>query len=132
LNWGLQVLKKKKRKKTNFCPETDSNMSNDSEEAAVMSFELLKASVIREGLPTARLGRLVLASRPSLDTPNYFGITSRGVVPHVTPDNVSRYLPIGGAYMALEDCKWSLLTWASVIVIIIQFFFFFFSLFYPV
>ncbi|KAK0728393.1 tRNA-guanine(15) transglycosylase-like protein [Lasiosphaeria miniovina] len=71
--------------------------------AAPMKFDVLKAA-IRDAPTAARLGRLAIAARRTVDTPNYFAITSRGVVPHVTPDNLAKHLSdVGGAYMALED-----------------------------
>ena len=68
-----------------------------------MAFEVLKPAILDGS--AARLGRLAIACRRSLETPNFFAVTSRGAVPHITPDNVSKHLQIGGAYMALEDCK---------------------------
>ncbi|KAK4211663.1 tRNA-guanine(15) transglycosylase-like protein [Rhypophila decipiens] len=77
-------------------------MSDEIHDQAVMTFEVLKAAV-RDGV-AARLGKLALAGRKTvIDTPNFFAGTSRGVVPHITPDNVSKHLHAGGAYMALED-----------------------------
>ncbi|KAK0626320.1 tRNA-guanine(15) transglycosylase-like protein [Immersiella caudata] len=77
-------------------------MTNEScDKPAVMAFEVLKAAIIDGS--AARLGRLALAGRRSIETPNYFAATSRGVVPHMTPDNVNKHLQAGGAYMALED-----------------------------
>jgi queuine tRNA-ribosyltransferase accessory subunit len=52
-----------------------------------------------------RLGRLSLNGRRDLETPNFFAVTSRGVVPHLTPDGVSAHTRIGGVHLALEDCK---------------------------
>ncbi|KAK3685412.1 tRNA-guanine(15) transglycosylase-like protein [Podospora appendiculata] len=76
-------------------------MTTDGDVPAAMTFELLKSA---PPAAAARLGRLALGGRKSvIDTPNYFAITSRGVVPHVSPDNVARHLQTGGAYMALED-----------------------------
>lgn len=65
-----------------------------------MTFELLKTAVKDGG---ARLGRVVFSGRRTVDTPNFFGLTSRGVIPHVTPDNVEKHLHTNGTYMALED-----------------------------
>ncbi|CCC08861.1 unnamed protein product [Sordaria macrospora k-hell] len=65
-----------------------------------MTFELLKTAVKDGG---ARLGRLAFSGRRTVDTPNFFGLTSRGVIPHVTPDNVEKHLHTNGTYMALED-----------------------------
>jgi len=79
-------------------------MSDETHDQAVMTFEVLKAAV-RDGL-AARLGKLALGGRKTvIDTPNFIASTSRGVIPHITPDNVSKHLHTGGAYMALEDCK---------------------------
>ncbi|RDA85076.1 hypothetical protein CP532_3122 [Ophiocordyceps camponoti-leonardi (nom. inval.)] len=52
---------------------------------------------------TARLGRLALAGRRIIETPNYAAVTSRGCVPHLTPDSLSKHTSLGAAYMALED-----------------------------
>jgi len=52
-----------------------------------------------------RLGRLSLPSRNAIDTPHYLGITSRGVVPHLSQDNFARLSSISGVYVGLEDCK---------------------------
>ncbi|KAM3533758.1 hypothetical protein MY4038_002961 [Beauveria bassiana] len=53
---------------------------------------------------TARLGRLALPGRAAFDTPNYTSVASRGAVPHLTPDNMTRHMSPGSTYMALEDC----------------------------
>ncbi len=68
-----------------------------------MTFDILR-SAVGDGLG-ARLGRLAFPGRNTVQTPNFFGVTSRGAVPHLTPDNVSRYKPFEGAYFALEDCE---------------------------
>ena len=51
-----------------------------------------------------RRGRLALPARKPLLTPAFFANTSRGVVPHVSPDNFRRLMDAGGVYVALEDC----------------------------
>lgn len=68
-----------------------------------MRFVILKA-VAGDGA-TARLGRLALPKRQPVDTPNFFAMTSRGVVPHLTPDTIARYGQFPGSYHALEDCE---------------------------
>jgi len=68
-----------------------------------MKFELLKTGLANGA--GARLGRLASSGGRTVDTPNFFAITSRGAVPHVTPDNLSANVPVGGAYIALEDCE---------------------------
>jgi queuine tRNA-ribosyltransferase len=70
-----------------------------------MRFEVLKA-VLGEGA-AARLGQLALPKRNRIETPNFLAVTSRGVVPHLTPDNVAKHGGFGGSYMALEDCKYT-------------------------
>ncbi|KAI0123218.1 tRNA-guanine(15) transglycosylase-like protein [Xylariales sp. AK1849] len=64
-------------------------------------FKLLPSAL--PGKAAVRLGRLALPHRRPIDTPNYFGITSRGAIPHLTPDVIARHTQIGGEYLALED-----------------------------
>lgn len=52
-----------------------------------------------------RLGRLSVPGRKTFDTPHFLGITSRGVIPHVTQDMFARDTNIKGVYVPLEDCK---------------------------
>ena len=52
-----------------------------------------------------RLGRLRFEGRDELDTPNFLALTSRGAVPHMTPDVISSNTDIRGIHMALEDCE---------------------------
>jgi queuine tRNA-ribosyltransferase accessory subunit len=56
-----------------------------------------------------RLGRLALPGRHAIETPHYLGITSRGVVPHLTQDTFVRDTAISGVYLGLEDCKSALI-----------------------
>ncbi|EGS17345.1 queuine tRNA-ribosyltransferase-like protein [Thermochaetoides thermophila DSM 1495] len=69
-------------------------------ETASMRFDILKAALC-DG--TTRLGRLSFAGRATVETPTYIAVTSRGAIPHLTPDNVSKHMNVGGVYMALED-----------------------------
>lgn len=66
-------------------------------------FEILAPALA--GGCAARLGRLSFAQRKPIETPSYIAITSRGAVPHLTPDNVARHTSFNAAYMALEDCE---------------------------
>ena len=52
-----------------------------------------------------RLGRLLLRHGHAIETPHYLAITSRGVVPHLSQDNLQRHTNIKAAYLGLEDCK---------------------------
>jgi queuine tRNA-ribosyltransferase accessory subunit len=53
----------------------------------------------------ARLGQISLKGRKPIETPDFLAITSRGVVPHLTPDVVREHTQFGGVHLALEDCK---------------------------
>ncbi|KAI1127889.1 tRNA-guanine transglycosylase [Nemania abortiva] len=64
-------------------------------------FKILKA-VVGDGVG-ARLGTLSLPKRHPIDTPNFVGLTARGAIPHLTPDNISKWSELGGVYIALED-----------------------------
>ncbi|KAF4996811.1 hypothetical protein FGRMN_4287 [Fusarium graminum] len=65
-------------------------------------FELLKPAVGEAG--AARIGRLAFAGgRRTMQTPNFIAVASRGVVPHLTPDNVAKHTTFDAAYMAIED-----------------------------
>ena len=52
----------------------------------------------------ARVGQLVLRSRPSINTPSYIVPTSRGVIPHLSQDNLQKHTRISAVYVPLEDC----------------------------
>ncbi|OIW29500.1 tRNA-guanine transglycosylase [Coniochaeta ligniaria NRRL 30616] len=75
-------------------------MTSDSDQNT-MRFDLLKAS-LADGAG-ARLGRLAFSGSRTVETPTFFAITSRGAVPHVTPDNLEKHVPVQGTYIALED-----------------------------
>lgn len=75
----------------------------EDEEAQGMQFEILK--VIGVHGASARLGRLTLPRRQAVDTPNFFAVSSRSTVPHLTPDNIARHGSFPGVYMAMEDCE---------------------------
>jgi queuine tRNA-ribosyltransferase len=68
-----------------------------------VSFELL--SNADPNIAARRLGRLSVRDRKALETPNFIAVSSRGVIPHMTPDVVAASSQIGGIHMALEDCK---------------------------
>ncbi|KAH0386366.1 queuine tRNA-ribosyltransferase, partial [Aureobasidium melanogenum] len=50
-----------------------------------------------------RTGLLSLPNRQAIKTPHYLALASRGAVPHLTQDNVTKHTNICGAYMAAED-----------------------------
>ena len=67
----------------------------------VEMFTIIKSATAGLG---PRLSRWSLAGRNTIDTPHYLGITSRGVVPHLTQDTFARDAGISGVYVPLEDC----------------------------
>lgn len=71
--------------------------------AGVSVFEVLPSPPASDS--SARLGRLALPGRTPIATPGYVAVSSRGAVPHLTPDVLSRHTDIAGSYMALEDCR---------------------------
>ncbi|KAI9664175.1 MAG: hypothetical protein M1831_002354 [Alyxoria varia] len=50
----------------------------------------------------ARVGR-VRSRTATFETPNYVATTSRGVIPHISPDNLEAHTNIQGLYVPLED-----------------------------
>ncbi|ETI24612.1 hypothetical protein G647_03981 [Cladophialophora carrionii CBS 160.54] len=51
----------------------------------------------------ARLGQLTLRGRKPISTPHYVVPTSRGVIPHLSHDNVQKHTKISAVYVPLED-----------------------------
>jgi len=90
--------------------ESESPLPPDYELAnpEMFSFRLLPktATATTHG---ARLGRLV-ARNVQIDTPAFLAPTSRGVVPHLSHDNLREHTDIRGAYVALEDCVFPFLS----------------------
>ncbi|KAF4978020.1 hypothetical protein FZEAL_5545 [Fusarium zealandicum] len=80
---------------------TEPGPQDSSQEPTLTMFELLKPAVADVGV--ARLGRLAFASRRVMETPNYVAVTSRGAIPHLTPDNVAKHTSFDAAYLAIED-----------------------------
>lgn len=68
------------------------------------TFELFGRAVADSGAP--RTGRLALANRDIILTPNFTAATSRGAIPHLTPDTIRKYIPVKSAYIGLEDCEY--------------------------
>lgn len=52
----------------------------------------------------ARRKMMSLAGK-TIETPHYVAVTSRGVVPHLSPDVLSKHTSISAAYFGLEDCE---------------------------
>ncbi|XXH00832.1 hypothetical protein Hte_007183 [Hypoxylon texense] len=64
-------------------------------------FNVLKNVAADGSVP--RVGQLALPKRKRIDTPNFFALSSRGAIPHMTPDVISKHTDLNGSYMALED-----------------------------
>jgi hypothetical protein len=56
----------------------------------------------------ARLGQLTARGRPTINTPLYIAPTSRGVIPHLSHDNLQKHTRISAVYVPLEDCTCAL------------------------
>ncbi|KAI7340821.1 tRNA-guanine transglycosylase [Hortaea werneckii] len=76
----------------------------DGAGASNTSNEMFSLSKVASTGLGPRLGRLKLPNRNRVDTPHYLGVTSRGVIPHLTPDSLSAHTSISGVYVGLEDC----------------------------
>ncbi|KAK6420560.1 hypothetical protein LTR95_016931 [Oleoguttula sp. CCFEE 5521] len=63
-------------------------------------FKIIKTSANALG---PRRARLALPGRKIIETPHYLGLTSRGVIPHVSQDNFESLMDVSGVYIALED-----------------------------
>ena len=66
------------------------------------SFSLLESWNQDSG---ARLGRIDSTGRTPIHTPHYLGVSSRGCIPHLTPDMMRSNTAINNIYTAFEDCK---------------------------
>jgi queuine tRNA-ribosyltransferase len=82
---------------------SDPSLENSSNMSGRKIFELV-TSAAADG-SAARLGKMSLPGRKVIDTPNFFAVTSRGALPHLTPDNFRKHTSVSGVYMALEDCE---------------------------
>ncbi|RMY94438.1 hypothetical protein D0861_01326 [Hortaea werneckii] len=75
----------------------------DGTAASNTSNEMFSLSKVASTGLGPRLGRLKLPNHNHVDTPHYLGVTSRGVIPHLTPDSLSAHTSISGVYVGLED-----------------------------
>jgi queuine tRNA-ribosyltransferase len=83
----------------------DQSLENSANMSGRKIFELI-TSAAADG-SAARLGKLALPGRKAIETPNFIAATSRGSLPHLTPDNFKRHTTVSGVYMALEECETS-------------------------
>lgn len=79
-------------------------MDSETPELRNMTFSVLGPAA---PVLAPRAGTLAIAGRKTLSTPHYLPVTSRGVVPHISHDNVRKETAINGLYVGLEDCTCS-------------------------
>lgn len=53
----------------------------------------------------SRRGNVNVQGRKTIQTPHYFALGSRGVVPHLSQDTMREHTSVTGFYTALEDCE---------------------------
>ncbi|KAK8153985.1 tRNA-guanine transglycosylase family protein [Phyllosticta citrichinensis] len=63
------------------------------------AFEVLKPGPVL----SPRLGSLSIPGKSAIPTPHYIANTSRGVVLHLSQDNLEKHTNINGLYLGLED-----------------------------
>lgn len=51
-----------------------------------------------------RLGCISRAGKQAIATPSWVPVTSRGAMPHLTPDVIRDHTAIRSVYAGLEDC----------------------------
>ena len=61
-------------------------------------------STTGDGSSKARLGELAFAGKDAIETPNFLAVTSRGVMPHISPDAIPSQVTFPGVFTAVEDC----------------------------
>ncbi|KAJ5759783.1 hypothetical protein N7520_006939 [Penicillium odoratum] len=75
-------------------------MNSETSQSPNMTFSVLGPAA---PVLAPRAGTLAIAGRKTLSTPHYLPVTSRGVVPHISQDNVRKETAINGLYVGLED-----------------------------
>lgn len=68
-----------------------------------MTFSVLNSSA---PVLAPRVGKLAIAGRKPLSTPQYTPLTSRGTVPHIAHDMLRKETAINSLYIGLEDCAY--------------------------
>ena len=76
-------------------------MDPESSQPPKMTFSVLGSAA---PVLAPRVGKLAIPGRKALSTPHNLPDTSRGVVPHISQDNVRNETAISSLYVGLEDC----------------------------
>jgi hypothetical protein len=90
-----------------YHPSSNMTMEPVTQPAKAATFVLHDVPEAKELEPqeyTARLGTWTKRNQV-IETPNFIAITSRGVVPHMTPDVLTQHTQFQGVHMAIEDCR---------------------------
>ena len=61
--------------------------------------------ILQVGSHGARYGQLLSYGHSPIRTPHYVATTSRGVVPHLAQDILTKHTAINAVYFGLEDCE---------------------------
>ena len=79
---------------------------SDAAERAIKPsvFSIINKSFEASSGTKARTGNLELPGRQPIQTPNFLANTSRGVIPHISPDAILPQAPVPGVFTAIEDC----------------------------
>lgn len=68
----------------------------------MLNFVLRQGDFTKAGL---RLGQLARRGGAEVATPTFIASTSRGIIPHITQDVMSKLIKVPAVYIGLEDCK---------------------------
>lgn len=79
--------------------------SEDSKGSSMPSAFTRLSSTTGDGSSKARLGELAFAGKDAIETPNFLAVTSRGVMPHISPDAIPSQVSFPGVFIAIEDCS---------------------------
>ena len=61
--------------------------------------------ILQTGNHSVRSGQLLSHSHSPIHTPHYVATTSRGVIPHLAQDILTKHTAISAVYFGLEDCE---------------------------
>ena len=89
----------------NFTSSTLNMSASESSNGFAKSSAFIRlSSTTGDGESKARLGELALKGRDAIETPNFLAVTSRGVMPHISPDSIPSQVTFPGVFTAIEDC----------------------------
>jgi queuine tRNA-ribosyltransferase len=95
-----------------FSSASSFKMAQDAKSAGKRTtFTLESRSGEAAASSSARAGTLAVSGKAPIQTPNYIALTSRGVVPHISPDVIiDGSTDFNGVYVAIEDCRFNVET----------------------